>query len=362
MSQKTTRRFDTLSFFEFWPGWLFYIPLKIYGVWLTIRYGGLTLPTIANPLFEVGGYVGESKTQLMDQIPASLAPIVAQYTTVKRTGEDDNTLEADMAAAKAAMTAKGIVYPIVAKPDIGCRGMGVWRIFNDDDLRAYLRLYPAGESMMLQTLHDFPHEVGLFYIRHPDWDKGFIFSLTEKHFASVTGDGVTALKDLILNHPRAGKIAHIYLERHKDKLDYVVPAGEKYRIAFAGSHSRGTIFKNGADLITPTMNETWDRISKQIPEFYFGRFDVRYNTIEDVKKGENCKIVEVNGASAEATHIWDSDTTLLEAYKVLFKQYNHLFAIGSKNKKRGFKPLTWKEVQFYIKRHEDLQGKYPGTH
>ena len=260
------------------------------------------------------------------------------------------------------MAQHGLHYPIVVKPDIGCRGMGVQRVYNRDELVAYLQTFPVGETCVLQNLYDYPNEVGLFYIRMPHEKTGFIFSLTQKHFARVTGDGTSTLRQLIETDPRAKRIAHIYLPRHKDRLENIIPNGAHYRIAFAGSHSRGTVFKNAAASITPAMTQAWDALCQKIPEFYFGRFDVRYKTTADLERAENIKIIEINGAGAEATHVWDADTTLLQAYTDLGKQYHWLFKIGAANKRRGFKPMGVWALRQRLKKHIALEKKYPLTH
>lgn len=355
---EVSSRQKTLSYFEFWPGWLFYAPIRLYGLWLAWRFGGVTVLAAANPLFDAGGLVGESKSQILRQIPAQLGDKIAAFVVVKRS--DDN-IQTDVSAAKQILADHGLTYPLVAKPDIGCRGMGVQRLMNDTDLTNYLSQFPVGYDVMLQQLHDYPCEVGLFYVRHPDWQRGIIFSLTLKHFATVTGDGKTTLRRLIETDSRAGKIAHLYLTRHRARWDWVVPAGEIFRIAFAGSHSRGTIFKDGAAKITPALVENWDRFCQQIPEFYFGRFDVRYQQWSDLEQAQNVKIVELNGAGAEATHIWDAACTLRHAYATLFQQFRHGYTIGAKNIRRGFRAMTITELRQRYALHQRLAKLYPPT-
>ena len=352
-----------LSYFEFWPTWLFYFPVKLMGLYLGLRYGGWTLPTIANPNFDMGGFVGESKSQILDSIPSPVHELFSPYV-IGHVPEHKNEITITAAAAliEDCMKEKNLSYPLVIKPDIGCRGMGVQRIFEQTDIKDYINNFPAGQKVIVQEMADYSAEAGLFYIHHPDQDKGHIFSLTLKYFPSVIGDGKSTLKELIENDPRAGKIKHIYLPRHQDRWDYIVPNGQQFRIAFAGSHSRGTIFKNGAPFITAEMTEKWDNICKQIPNFYFGRFDVRLNKLEDLQNAENIKLIELNGAGAEATHIWDSETTLLEAYTTLYKQYKQLYQIGKANKKRGYKPVTVTELLDAANKDKEISAQYPLTH
>jgi len=264
-----------ISYYEFWPTWLFYFPMKIYGVYLALRYGGLTLPTITDPLFDVGGFHGESKAQIYEQIPQAIRAQFAHTISVKK---DTNIHDQEILMQALERVADvEWTFPFIVKPDIGLRGMGVQRVFNDADLLNYIKDFPDDETFVLQDMYDYKYEAGLFYIRKPDEQKGRIFSLTTKDFSYVIGDGTSTLKALIENHRRYGRIAHVFLPRHADKLDMILKAGERYRIAFAGSHSRGTIFRDGNHLITPAMEAAWDKISKQIPEFYFGRFDIRFN-------------------------------------------------------------------------------------
>ncbi|MEM9469933.1 MAG: D-alanine--D-alanine ligase [Pseudomonadota bacterium] len=349
-----------LSYFEFWPASLFYLPMKIYGFYLSLRYGGLTLPTITNPLFDVGGFHGESKAQIHTQISKELYDQFADTLDLeKKANEDANdTLERGLSLLKE----KEWQYPLIVKPDIGMRGMGVQKLHKDDDLLAYIKEFPESAKMIFQNLYDYPHEVGLFYIREPHEEKGHIFSLTMKYFSHVIGDGTSTLKELIENHPRYGQISHVYLPRHEKNWDLIIKEGQPYKIAFAGSHSRGTIFKDGNHLITHKMEDAWDTLSKKIPEFYFGRFDVRFHDLSDLETLENMKIVEINGAGAEATHIWDSKTKLLDAYKTLMKQYKLMYKIGAANKKRGFKPMKLKPLLDRMKVAEGLADQYPHTH
>ena len=63
---------------EFWPAWLFYIPVVLYYFWLSVRYRSLSLPTAANPGMATGGFVGESKFEILDQLHATSPDSVAE--------------------------------------------------------------------------------------------------------------------------------------------------------------------------------------------------------------------------------------------------------------------------------------------
>jgi hypothetical protein len=339
-----------ISYFEFWPQHYFYAPMVLYWLWLTVRHGGFTLPTISNPLFPMGGWIGESKATVFEHAGPYARQFIAPWAKVARSA----TLTADQTLSAASDA--GLKFPFIAKPDMGCRGAGVRRIRTTGELNAYIEGFPVGENLVLQALADYEAEAGIFYVRKPNESRGRIISVTLKYFPYVYGDGTSTLAQLIAKDPRAGKLQHIYLPRHRDRLDWVVPRGKPFRIAYAGSHSRGTIFRNGNHLIT-----AFDRIGKDIKEFYFGRFDVRFNSIEDLQAGRKFTIVEVNGAGAEATHIWDRKTTLWQAYGALMQQYKLLWETGAENARRGFKPARLLEF-FKAYRHEvKLWAQYPPT-
>ncbi len=349
-----------LSFYEFWPTKLFYITISINWILLSLRHGSPTLPTIANPLFPVGGLVGESKEAVLSNVGGQSRDIVARFTALTRNG-DETALDAQCDRAEALMEENDLAYPVIVKPDVGCRGVGVQIVRHRSELRTYLQTFPINGRVMIQELVPHEGEAGVFYIRLPGEKKGFIFSLTLKYFPFVIGDGKTTLRKLIENDRRAGLIKHIYLKRHEVHLDDIVPKDQNFRLAFTGSHSRGTIFRNGNAYITEAMREAFDRIADDIPEFYLGRFDVRFSDYRELQRGVGFKIVEINGAGGEATHIWDRNTPISDAYRTLFKQYAYLFEIGARNRQRGFKPSSLLDMWRAYKHEKRLTPSYPHT-
>lgn len=347
-----------LSFFEFWKPRYFYIPVVAHWMWLSLKYRGIALPSIANPLFPFGGLTYDSKKVILDTVMPEGRPYFAMhYGFVRGSLSKDAATEAKETIAKS--NATGIALPFVAKPDIGCRGVGVRLIRSETELADYLDKFPHGHGVLIQELVDHQAEAGIFYIRQPDETHGRIFSITLKYFPYVFGDGQSTLRELILSDPRAGKIAHVYFPRHAKRLEDVIPAGEPFRLAFAGSHSRGTIFRNGESYITPGLADVFDRIARTVPEFYFGRFDVRFGSMDELQRGENFKIVEINGAGGEATHIWDRNMSLNEAYRTLFKQNEYLWRAGALNRKRGYRPSKIRDIWRAYHAETGLWKLYP---
>lgn len=346
-----------LSPFEFWPTWVFYAPVVLWMVWCAIRYRSITAPALSNPQLEAGGLYGESKTEGLSQADAACPDVMPRWGFVDR-GRDAG---ATHTAARAVMREKNLVFPLVAKPDRGCRGAGVRRLADAAALASYIAAFPVGERIILQELVDAEGEAGIFYIREPGEATGRITSLTLKYFPQVTGDGQRTLRQLMMADARAGKLFALYSDRHAARLDQIVPAGERVRLCFAGSHSRGTIFKDGADQVTLAMTARFDALAKALPEFHIGRFDVRFDDFAALKRGSCFRIIEINGAGAEMTHIWDSRTRLLDAWRTLFGQYRALWRIGRHYIDAGRpRPALFALIRLAL--HErQMAARYPST-
>jgi membrane protein DedA with SNARE-associated domain len=303
--------------FEFWPAWLFYIPIIPRYIFLSIKYKSLLIPFYVNPQILNGGLIGESKWDFLRH----LNPL--EKSTLKSIKIDKSF---DFLGVKNLLRTEGISFPFIMKPDVGQRGFGVRIIRDDSTLSEYLNARDF--KVIIQELSQFSNEAGLFYVREPSQSTGRIFSITDKKFPFIVGDGISKFGMLILKDPRARIIAPIYFERFKDRLDSVLAKGEVVILAECGNHCQGAIFLNGRKLISDELTRKLDHIAKQIPDFFFGRFDVRYLDQKALMQGQCFEIVEVNGSGSEATHIWDADTKLVEAYRTLYDQWGLLFEIG----------------------------------
>ncbi|MDE2199439.1 MAG: ATP-grasp domain-containing protein [Rhodospirillales bacterium] len=343
------------SFFEFWPGWMFYTPIVVQWLGLGLRYGDMTLPTAANPGIVSGGLCGETKTSMLDLVEgparASIAPYAAMTTSPTGAG--------DLAAAEAAMARGGLGYPLVVKPDIGCNGTGVRLAENAAALDAYLAAFPRGEGVVLQEFVPLEGEAGIFYIRDPGSETGRISSVTLKFAPHVTGDGRATLRQLILADTRFGRIASMFLPRLTARLDEVPAAGEAVRLVFVGNHCKGSIFRDGAAEVTPALAACFERIARAMPEFHFGRFDIRFGSLAALRRGEDFRIIEINGVGSEATHVWDPDTSLWEAWRAQFHHYRAAWRIGAANRARGHRSTGLRALAALWRRQKRLMAAYP---
>jgi hypothetical protein len=235
-------------------------------------------------------------------------------------------------------------FPVVVKPDVGWQGYGVRKIDGEDALLDYLSVFPNDVSLLVQEFIPYDGEAGIFYARMPNEPHGKVFSLTLRYFPYVIGDGVSTLQEQIRNNPRTGFKSEYFLGKNpdhlglsKEKLAFIPAEEEMVRLAFIGSIRIGGIYRDARHLITPELSERFDEIARSIPEFYYGRFDVRFKSTEHLKAAEDFSIIEVNGAGSEPIHAWDPEVSMINLYSELFKTQSLLFRIANENRKRGFK-------------------------
>lgn len=306
---------------EFWPFWLFYTPVYILYLWYSLRARSMIFFSATNPSMYMGGFVDYSKYDILMKIPEAVVPKTVLLDT-------ENPLE----EAKDEIQAGNFQYPLILKPDMGERGFGVQKIDTEEELERYFSNFKT--KTLLQEFVGLPLEFGVLYYRYPDEERGHISSVVMKSFLTVVGDGKSDLQTLFQQSERAQYYEHLLLKQYKDRLTEVLPEGESLILEEIGNHSRGTMFLNKNDLINDELIDAFDRISKNVDGFYFGRYDLRVASIEDLYKG-NIMVMELNGANSEPAHIYDPNMPLFRAYRFLFKHWKTIFKIGRLNHKKG---------------------------
>jgi len=310
---------------EFWPMWLFYAPVAAWIGCLALWHRGLPTITAANPGMPDGGLVGESKFDILAKLPQDA---VIPSARLAPAAVDDR-----VSALRAVADAKGWSLPFVLKPDVGQRGVGVRLVRCWGDARAYLDA--VTDAVLAQPYHPGPFEAGIFYYLVPGAARGRIFSITDKQFPVLVGDGRSTIEILIWTHPRYRLQADTFAARHGEVLTRVLAQGERFPLAIAGNHCQGTTFRDGRRLITTALERRIDEIAQAYPGFFVGRFDIRYSDVEAFMAGIDLSVVELNGVTAESTNIYDPQGSLAVAYRVLFRQWSIIFAIGAANRRAG---------------------------
>ncbi|MCA9740782.1 alpha/beta fold hydrolase [candidate division KSB1 bacterium] len=317
---------------EFWSPWFFYIPIVGYVLFLAVRFRSLSLFTLANPGMPEGGFIGESKHDILTSLSDS-PQFVARHSLL----DADLPMAEKRTLVRQFMEMHNLDFPIVLKPDVGQRGSGVMIVRSQMQLDQVLA--QARHNLIVQE-YVAGEEFGVFYVRKPDQAFGVIFSITEKRFPAVVGDGERNTEELILADDRAVCMAPLYLKRHEASLYDVPAAGERIQLVELGTHSRGALFLDGMHIHTDALSKRIDALSQQFDGFFFGRFDIRTTSVADFQRGENFKIVELNGVTSEATHIYDPKNSVWSAYRTLMQQWRLAFEIGAANRARGMQPTS----------------------
>lgn len=194
-----------------------------------------------------------------------------------------------------------IEYPIILKPII-CSGNGK-DIFIINNYEEFVNLMIAGKHqiepsnyMIEQYLEDHDVEISVFYERKPWEEKGKVIEIVEK--------------------------------TQKDKI-------RPHVFSFTVNHP---------ELITEKVQEMFEIISRKIPDFYVGRYDIRLKNIEDLEKGD-FKILEVNGTMGMRL---TSDSHLLNSNDLYIDSnwYLSRLQIGAYNMAtlKGYSPLQLLQV------------------
>jgi len=330
-------RLRRVTRWEFWPLWLFYAPIALRVAGLALRHRGLLLVTAVNPGIPGGGFAGESKSEILRAFAGARPELLRME--LLRAAEDP---DARAQRARAFALRESLAFPVVLKPDVGERGSGV-QFARDPDELARMARELSTDSLVQEYAPGL--EFGIFYVRHPDQARGRIFSLTEKRLIAVTGDGRRDLETLILDDPRAVCMAPRFLARFAARLGEIPAAGESVRLVDVGTHSQGALFLDAAEQVTPELEAAVERLSRALPGFFFGRYDVRVASRDALRAGRGLRVVELNGLTAEATHIYDPRHGLVHAYRVLFAQWRLAFEIAAANRARGARPASFSELR-----------------
>jgi membrane protein DedA with SNARE-associated domain len=349
------------------PPALFYIPLVINWIRLGLKYRSLTLPTAANPTIFTGGMWGETKSSYFYDVSPLERQWIADFVLIKREAGAENPA-ADIARAEAALAETGLAFPLIAKPDIGWHGHGVRLIADHASLATYIANFPEANTLVLQRYVPFPAEAAVLYARLPGEAKGRVVSLTLRYFPHVIGDGRMTVRELINSDPRAHWKSDLHLgvdptHRGVDPvdLDRIPERGEVIRIALIGNQRAGGLYRDGHRYITPELEARFDAIACSMTEFHYGRFDLRFDTIEALMRGEGFAIVEINGIGGEAIDCWDPRLGVRECYRRLAEQQRLLFQIGMRNRARGFHPTKVGKFLSSLLEQNRLIKRYPAS-
>jgi membrane protein DedA with SNARE-associated domain len=344
------RSFHRATRREYWPAWFQYLLLGPLFVRLGLKHGPAAF-TCCNPGIPAGGgMIGESKRQILDALGSS--PLLLAAACIEPGPDPAARARAALDAIASRPELGG--FPVILKPDAGQRGFAVRLARSVTDVEIYFR--SVASPVLVQRFHPGPEECGVAWVRHdgasPNGHTGRIFSITRKTFPVLTGDGRSTFEDLIHRHPRFHCQAHVFLERFAEQRGRALGAGETLRLAQAGNHCQGVKCSDGADLASPALEAALDGLASRFAGgLDAGRFDLRYESDEALRRAEGFAVVELNGTAGEPTNIYDPDRSIAWAYSVLADQWRILYRLGDARCKQGVRPMSLFRLVSDLRRH-----------
>jgi hypothetical protein len=317
--------FIKLFHWEYWPFHVVYAPIYFYWFWLCLKARSFFFFNTSNPSIINGGFLMESKKAIYDIIPDAYYPATLFFKTGTSKDEVLDVIQR-----------KQLKFPLVGKPNIGMQGLSVKKLETPKDVIEYT--LDSKVDFLVQEFVPFKNEVGIFYYRYPNEKKGHISGIVSKEFLSVTGDGVSPIIDLLKQDKRYVLQLPVLKKTYGNQLMEVLNEGEEFVLVPYGNHVRGAKFVDASHLIDEQLTNSIDAVCQQVSGFYYGRMDVRYNTWEELRKGKNFSIIELNGAGSEPTHIYDPKHSIFFAWKEIIRHLNILWKISRINHKQMKKP------------------------
>lgn len=218
--------FIKLLNWEYWPFNVLYGPLFPYWFFLCLKARSFFFFNTSNPTIRNGGFLMESKKGIYDLIPFEYYPSTLFFRAFTPAEE-----------ILALVKQMNLNYPLVGKPDIGMKGMMVKKIENEDDLIRYAT--GSKVDFLIQEFIPYQNEVGIFYYRFPNEQRGCISGIVKKEFLSVKGDGVSTVEQLLLKSKRAVLQLPILRKTEKNKMAIILKHDEELILVPYGNHIRG---------------------------------------------------------------------------------------------------------------------------
>lgn len=333
-----------LGHWEFWPFWAIYYPLFPIWAYFSMRARSFFFFNAVNPTITNGGMAMESKKAIYDLVPEKYLP---------KTLLIEGTIPNDELVQK--VEKAGFHTPFIVKPDVGLKGLGVEIIYSPDELMVYHQKFP--DDFLVQELVRYPLELGVFFIKPPRKEQGKITGIVQKEFLSITGNGHDTLGELIDKKPRSRLQRKVLKKRFHGTWEKVLSNGEKEVLVPFGSHTRGAMFIDVSHLIDQALETQMNNICSDIDGFHFGRLDILCSSVEELAKGINFKIIEVNGAGSEPTHIYDPDHSLFFAWREIVRHWWFLYCIATNNKKQGHSYLGYVDGREMLRKNKALEAR-----
>jgi hypothetical protein len=317
--QFTKKRFFN---WERLPFGVIYAPLTFHWIYYILKSKFIWWFTPVNPTLQFGGFDGEGKKEMYEQLP---------NWSIPKTLFIDKTTAFNLVLQQ--IQENALTYPIIVKPNRGMQGVLFRIIERDEQLQQYHTAIP--DDYIIQPFITYPIELSLFHVRYPNEPKGKVTGFIMKEYMHVVGDGHNTILHLIQQHPKAKYRMDEMTHKHGKRFHEILQKDELYYLSYAGNHNRGARFINLYNEIDADLEDLANALSNHAKHFYYGRYDIKCVSIDALKQKKDFAILEFNGAGAEPNHIYDCNMPLKEAYKVIGIHWKYMYEIGKINHKAG---------------------------
>lgn len=334
-----------LTHWEYWSFNTVYYPIVWYWLWLGIKARSFFFFNASNPSIAFGGFLMESKWDIAKILPETYTP----QTSIIRKNDSPQLL---------LQKVKAFEFPIICKPDMSSRGRGVAVIHNEQELLAYQQQCPL--DFLLQEKINYPLEAGIFYVRMPGEESGIITGIVEKEFMTIQGNGFSSIRELVLLNDRfllQLKPLELMLGQ---QMNEVLLKGEQRILVPFGNHARGCRFIDGSQRINEQLTRSLDAVCSQVPGFYYGRLDIRFESWKALERGDQFSIIELNGSGSEPTHIYDERWTIFRAWKEIIRHWKWLHKVSVANHKQGAPYLSLADSRKMFRDNKEIDRLMEG--
>ena len=346
-----------LTHWEVWHYNTKYALISPVWLWYSLRARSFYFFTPANPTLTFGGFEGGPKKEIYDHLPKHTYPN-SIYIEPAWPINQVNNLMAD----------NNLLFPIAVKPNVGMMGLMFRKIDNIHELNVYHQTITV--TYILQELINYPIEVSVFYHRSPNSSKGNITGFVRKEALEVTGDGTSTLKQLMKKLESLPSFKpEEWATKHQSRLQQVISAGEIFKLAWVANLSRGGKMVNIEHEKDDRLLKFFDDLSHSSKHLFYGRYDIKCTSVEDLKAGKNFSILEFNGTGAEPHHMYGNGNSLLQAFKIIMYHWNVMYHIARYHHKKGVPYKTLREGLSFTRasnRHfnhlRDLDATMPVFH
>ncbi|MBK9014477.1 MAG: hypothetical protein IPM82_10525 [Saprospiraceae bacterium] len=334
---------------EYWPMWAANLPLVFIVLGFALRARRLCFFSAVNPVIETGGMWGESKFNILRRIPDSHVPA----TILVKQGTD-------FQAVVQRMQEVGLTeWPVIAKPDVGERGLLVAKIKSEAALRDYLSNNQI--DFLVQKFVALPLELAVMCHRMPGSHKTTVTSICVKETLKITGDGRSTVRQLMQGSDRASLQIDRFEAEQPELMRQVPVQGQTIELEPIGNHCRGTMFLNGNHHIDEELTRVFEVVLSQMADIHYGRFDMKCNSFEHLRSTGEFKVMEFNGIGAEPAHIYDPTYPLLNKYRDIYHHWKVIYKIYKVQAANGVQSMTLKEAMDSYKCYSAYKKSFSST-